>query len=262
MSNGKSSTQRESVTRKRIRLPGGGLETGERIKAYLSGFLLCLAGGWLTWRSVIGVMILVPLVFIFVSGREKEYRQAKNKKNRGIFSEAIISMADALSAGYSVEGALGEATRELVGKYGDKNDTVRGFVEISNKVRNSISIEKAFESFADEMDIDDAKSFSEVLFVAKRMGGDLISIISGTAQGIHDRTEVEKEIDSILGAKKFELRLVQVMPPGIILYLNVFGGGILDPLYCTLAGRVIMTAMLASYFALSKYAKKIVAIDV
>lgn len=254
--------QQGSETRKRFRMPGGELPRIEKIKAYLTGALLCCSGGLLAYRSAAAVIISLPLVIVYVRSREKEYLRTKKKRNRGVFSEAIISMADALSAGYSVEGALFESTRELVGKYGDENETVKGFVEISNKVRNSISIERAFESFADEMDIDDAKSFSEVLCVAKRMGGDLISIISNTAQSIHDRTEVEKEIDSILGAKKFELKLVQIMPPGIILYLSVFGGGILDPLFCGLTGRVIMTVMVAAYLALSQYSKKIVDIDV
>ena len=75
------------------------------------------------------------------------------------------------------------------------------------------------------------------------------------------RMETNLEIDTMLAARKGELRIMTVVPPAIILYLNLTSPDYMDVLYSSLKGAVLMTAALGVYIAAVAAGRKILRVD-
>ena len=116
--------------------------------------------------------------------------------------------------------------------------------------------------FAMRSGIEDIESFSEVLYTAKRTGGDIVKIIRSTSNAISDKLEVKREIKTMITAKQFEVTILKIIPFGIIIYLWLGSPGFLDPLYHNLFGILFMTVILILYTVINKIANTITSIEV
>lgn len=97
---------------------------------------------------------------------------------------------------------------------------------------------------------------------AKRSGGDFHKIIATTIEHISDKIEVEREVQTVISAKKMEQKIMNVIPVFIILYLNLTSGEFLAPLYGNIFGISVMTGALGAYLAAIKISAKMTAIKV
>ena len=77
-----------------------------------------------------------------------------------------------------------------------------------------------------------------------------------------DKIEVEREVQTVISAKKMEQKIMNVIPVFIILYLNLTSGEFLAPLYGNIFGISVMTGALGAYLAAIKISAKMTAIKV
>ena len=77
-----------------------------------------------------------------------------------------------------------------------------------------------------------------------------------------DKTDVKKEIDATIAAKKSEQTIMSLMPAGIILYLQISSPGFLDVLYGNPFGICAMTVCLGIYGTAYWLGRRIVDIEV
>ena len=101
-----------------------------------------------------------------------------------------------------------------------------------------------------------------MLSTAKRTGGDLLKVIRMTSQSIGDKTGIQREIRTVVAAKKLEANIMSTIPVLIILYVWFSMPGFLEPMYTTLVGRIVMTVTLGFYVAAILLLRKIVDINV
>ena len=73
------------------------------------------------------------------------------------------------------------------------------------------------------------------------------SLVRTVSDHISQSIRVEQEIDVALGEKKMEMKIMSLVPVGIIVYVNVTSPGFLDVMYTTVLGKIIMTASLFVY---------------
>ena len=85
--------------------------------------------------------------------------------------------------------------------------------------------------------------------VARKSGGSLSSIIRHTADTMNLRMEINSEIETILAGKRGEWRIMLIVPPGILCYMNMCSSEYMNILYTGLTGRLVMTAALMVYAA-------------
>ena len=123
-------------------------------------------------------------------------------------------------------------------------------------------IEKLLYESAMRSGCEDIRNFSEVFLFAKRSGGDFQKIIQNTIHHISDKIEVEKEIQTVISAKKMEQKVMNVIPVFILFYLNLTSGDFLEPLYGNALGVCVMTGALMAYLGAIILAKRIMAIKV
>ena len=116
-------------------------------------------------------------------------------------------------------------------------------------------VEQLFYEFALRSGSEDIMNFSEVFRFAKRSGGNFGKILYRAAMRISEKQEIEQEIQTVIAGKRMEQAVMNIIPIGMLGYLNVTSGDFMDPLYGNLFGVVVMTGAFIAYlggFFLSK----------
>ena len=78
---------------------------------------------------------------------------------------------------------------------------------------------------------------------------------------LQEKMEAEAEIYAVLAEKRLEFQLMSVIPLGIILYLRIGAGNLLESLYQNGVGIVVMTGCLLVYGGCYLYGKRLLEID-
>lgn len=237
-------------------------EKREFLTQFLQNMVLFCGIFYLFYRSLWIIILAVPMSYFAIKRKEKNLLENRKWQLNMEFKEAILSLCAALNAGYSIENAFAEAIKDLHLLYGEDSYIIPEFEYILYQIQMNQTVENVIEEFANRSGVEDISNFSEVVTTAKRTGGDLIKIIRTTGKTIGDKIEIKREIKTLITAKKFEAKIMNVIPLGIILYLLVTSPGFLDPLYHNFIGIVTMTTALFAYGVAYIWAEKIMDIPV
>lgn len=234
----------------------------ERVRYLAAGYLVIGGIIWLFYQNWYLVLFAAPLTLVYLNKMKISQKEKRKWELNLQFKDGIVSLSGSLNAGYSIENSFKEAVRDLTVLYGENSYIVREFTAIDAAVHLNRTVEEALADFADRSGVTDIRNFSEVFATAKRTGGDIIQIIKNTGDVISSRIEIIRDIRTMLAAKKMESRIMNVMPAGIIVYLQVFSPGFLQPLYHNVFGVAVMTVILTVYIGAVWLTQKIVSIEV
>ena len=106
-------------------------------------------------------------------------------------------------------------------------------------------VEKALADFGRRSHLEDIISFADVVSICKMSGGNLVSVIKNTSVMIGGKIEVEQEVEMILSGRKYEQKVLNLMPLAFIGLINLGGSGYTDPLYSSPAGYLLMALSLS-----------------
>ena len=234
----------------------------ERAKetAVYAGFAVMIV--WLFYRRMPLILLAVPFYPFYMKKAGEKRAAARRKQLSYDFRLALDSLTVSLRAGRSVENAFPDAARDLRNTIGEEMDVTKEFVWISRQIRLSVPMEDVLLDFAGRSGVEDIENFAAVFTTAKRMGGNMASILKNAAASIGGKIDVEREIETTLAAKKMEQKIMNSMPCVIILYMTLASPGFLDLMYTTAFGALIMTVCLMLYAAAVLWAGKIVDIEV
>lgn len=178
------------------------------------------------------------------------------------FREMIQMMSTALSAGYSVDNAIRVCRKDLEQMYGSGGMIVRETGYMVRQMEMNRPVEELLEDFALRSGLEEAENFTRIFVIARRSGGRLVSIIERTVQIMGDRSQVKEEIQTLTASKRFEQRVMNLIPVLMVLYIDWTSPGFFTVMYTTLLGRVLMTGCLLVYLASVWLAQKILDIEV
>ena len=144
-----------------------------------------------------------------------------------------------------------------------KESLLLPYVHIMNqKLAMNIQLEKAFAEFAEAVEIEEAISLADIISFAKRSGGDYGKNIRETAMKIEDNLAIKQEIETITTEKRLELKVMCIMPMGILGYITLTSSSFIAPLYGNIVGVALMTACLIAYGFLIMLGRRIIEINV
>ena len=208
------------------------------------------------------VFVIGDLAVPFLLKREAKRRAKKRRDALCLaFREFILSFGNSLKAGYSIENAFVSAYEDIRFLYDEQEDLLKECRWMIGQMDNNRSIEEVFSEFAQRSHVKDIQDFAYVFQTAKKSGGNLSRIIRDTAQLIGDKIAVREEIMLLTAAKRMEQSVMNLVPPGIMLYIGITSKGYFDALYHNVAGIVIMTGCLMLYFFSYFLAERIIAIE-
>ena len=88
-----------------------------------------------------------------------------------------------------------------------------------------------------------------------------MKVMKRTADNIGEKMDIQREIQTMIAGKKMEANCMMIIPLLIILYLQVFSPGFLQPLYEGIQGRFIMSFFLLIYGAAVLWSRRIMNIQ-
>lgn len=238
------------------------IRMGEYAAGAVRWILILGAVLYLFYESLVPAVFLIPLSWIYVREWLEDTAKKKEEEFRNQFRDSIQAMASALKAGYSVENAIREVNRELAPMYGEDTRIRREYKIMAGQLEMNAPAEQVLREFAERAGQEDVESFVHVFAAAKKSGGDSIAIIRNSVKIISEKIDTEKEIQTMLAAKKLEFDLMCVIPFGIILYMKLTFREFIGILYGNLTGASVMSCCLLLYLAAYQLGKKIIKIEV
>lgn len=214
------------------------------------------------YRSVWIFLCLVPVGVSYPLFIRKELKKRRLETLQVQFKDAILSLASCLNAGYSVENAFAEALKEMYRVYGRESMISEEIRLVIHKIRLNRTVEEALSDFAKRSGLEDAKSFADVFLAAKGSGGELMRIITRTADIISEKTRIQQDIVTVTASRRLEQKIMSMIPILIVFYLEFASPGFFKVLYTTVIGRVIMTGCLLVYLGSMMLAERLLEISV
>ncbi|MCR4585660.1 MAG: type II secretion system F family protein [Lachnospiraceae bacterium] len=213
------------------------------------------------YRSVLAFVLVIPGIVPWLRYKTAQYRSSRKEKLKLQFREMMLAVTAGLEAGYSVENAFIRAYPDMCLLYGSDSDMCEELKWISRDLKNNANLEELLSDLASRSHVAEIRDFADVFSIAKRSGGDLPAILRDTASLIGEKIEVRREITTLISAKKMEQTIMNIVPFGIIIYIDATSPGFFDPLYHNPFGVIMMSVMLTVYVLAYLLASKILKIE-
>ena len=234
----------------------------EFVLAVIKGLFVAGLFAYIFYRSLIAFVILSPVTVFVLKNEKHKYRDKRKETLTLQFRELMNSLISSLQAGYSVENAFARSYQDMTMLFTDKSYICNEIGYIVKALHNNRNIEDLLYDFGERSDVQDIKDFACVFKIAKRSGGDMPAMIRQTADVINEKIEVKRKITTIVSSKKTEQSIMNVVPFGIVLYIDASSPGFFDSLYHTPVGIFVMTGVLAVYIFAYILAEKITDIKI
>lgn len=231
-------------------------------------FWCCLAAAGLVISYLMYRNILFSAVIIPFAGKIKGFVTdsiIKNRRRRYMteFKDFLFMASTAIGAGRSMKDAISESIPSLLNIYGKRSilaaDLTIAYGRMETGGENDVSV---LRDLADASGLEDVKDFVTVYSICKTTGASLISALGKAAGVIMEKMSIDREIEEIVRRKEGEGLVIFAMPALIILFLNLTAPDYIAPLYETAAGRVIMTAVLASNIGIYAMIQRITNVEI
>lgn len=161
------------------------------------------------------------------------------------FKELLLLSCTGLRAGYSIENALTNSFRDLEKLFGCDSPSCRMLKKIEAARKNHGSIPEVFRDAGFSSGIPEITEFGAVYAIAYERSGNLSEVMENTAEGLLDRLKLEEEIREALHERRFEMKIMNLMPFLIMSYISLTSRGYFDRMYGNLPGVLIMSGAMA-----------------
>ena len=230
------------------------IEAGHQLRQWVGFFLVGYAAlftigqifyGNLGFSAVFGLMI------VLLMERYRKHLETKRASElRRQFSDLLYSLSASVATGRQLPTAIMEANENLGFIY--KADTPM-MVELRYMSKcfaeNCENEERILSEFADRSNVEEIRNFIEVYLTCRAIGGDLQQVITNASHILMEKMSIERDIRVMISQKKFEGKIISIMPILVIVSMNLTSPGYLENLYHTLQGRMVMTVALLGIFA-------------
>lgn len=211
----------------------------------LIAVIFIFAISYLFYRSFLVSAMLCPLGLIYLKIKRNQLIAKRQKELNLQFKDLLLSLASSLSSGRALENAFQNALEDLFVLYPNNEAyIIKETKIIIHKLSYNITIEEAICDLAKRSDIDDIMNFADVISICKRTGGNLIDAIKNSAAIISDKIEMKQEIDTLLSSRKFEQKVLNIMPIAMVFLLSMTASEYMEPVFITPQGKVAMTVCL------------------
>lgn len=230
----------------------------ERVLYTALASVIIFAVAYVFYRSLLLSSLLVPLALMYPRQRIRGIIAARKKELNIQFKDMLYSLSSSISAGKTVEGAFREVLKDLSVLYPDPNAFILVEVRrIISRLETNETLESALADFAHRAGLEDMNNFVNVFNICKRSGGNIAEVIKNTSAIINDRIEVGQEVDTMLAERKFEQKVLNVVPILMILLLSATAPDYMSPVFSTAAGRFTMSISIlllaAAWFISAKF---------
>lgn len=234
----------------------------EYLRAFLMGCLLLAAISYMFYGTWMCTILFSPYLIRYMKSWETQTIKKRKARFRMQFKECIRALSAALNVGYSVENAMREAIKDLKRIYKKEELIIRELTFMTRQLQMNVTAEQVLQDFATRTEEEDVLTFVTVFNMAKRSGGDTLEIIRNVVRQMAEKIDVEREIETMMSAKKLEFKIMTAIPFAMIGYMKLSFPEFLSVLYGNLAGVIMMSICLLIYLAAYEAGRRMVEIEV
>jgi len=223
-------------------------------------FYSCLAAAglvisFLMYRNILFAVVIVPFARKIKGFATESIIKSRRRRYMAEFKDFLF-MA-------SMKDAISESVPSLLNIYGKRSilagDLSKAYERMETGGENDVSV---LRDLADASGLEDVKDFVTIYSICKTTGASLITALGKAAGVIMEKMSIDREIEELVRRKESEGLIIFAMPALIILFLNLTAPDYIAPLYETAAGRVIMTAVLASNIGIYAMIQRITNVEI
>ena len=216
----------------------------------------------LFYRSF-GAVILFPVaIVIFWRQKKTEGVEKKHNQMQKEFVNGIGILNTTLQAGLSMENAWREVEKESKLVYGDTSLLYLELKEINQRTAHNVPIEKLLLEMAYKWKLEDMIQFAELMEYGKRSGSNWKKIIDIFVARMTERYEAEQQIELMVAEKKMEQQIMNIMPLGMLAFLQFSAWDYMSVLYHNWLGIICMTIFLVAYLLAMMLSQKILKVKI
>ena len=244
------------------------LSTYEFSKRENALFYIALAAAgllvsYLMYRNILFAAVMIPFSRKIKGFVTESIIRNRRRRYLTEFKDFLFMASTALGAGRSMKDAIHESIPSLMNIYGERSilsaDLSRAYERIETGGENDVRV---LSDLSEASGLEDVKDFVTVYSICKTTGASLITALGKAAGVIMEKMSIDREIEELVKRKEREGMVIFAMPALIILFLNLTAPDYIAPLYETAAGRVIMTAVLASNIGIYGMIQRITNVEI
>lgn len=152
--------------------------------------------------------------------------------------DGLSLVSNALRSGLNVPQAMSLVTEEL------SNPIAQEFELVLSQNKLGVTLEDALTNLSKRMPHDDIEMFTTSINILKETGGNLAETFDSIAYTIRERIRVESKISAMVAQGVFQGIVVVVMPFALGGILYMVDPERIQPMFTTLPGWVLLTAMM------------------
>lgn len=214
---------------------------------------------YIFYRSLIpGAATAVIFLYFYFSEVRKRVYEKRQRQLRGQFKEAIEMLSAAMLTGHAMESAVLEVCRQLREMEGESAIMVRSMEIMVRQLQIGETAEAVWQQFADGCGLKEVREFAKAFSLAKRSGASVPDILCRVSEQLALKIQTEGQIETMLAGKRMEQNIMNLMPAAILLYVSLTSPELVEVMYTTWNGRVIMTFCLAVYIGAFLMAERLV----
>lgn len=196
---------------------------------------------------------------VFALNARKRLQSLRIKVLEMEFKDMLYSLGSWLLAGRQIETALTEVLKDLSLQYDSQNCYIIWEVkEIIRKIELNVPAENAFLDLAKRSGSQDILSFAKTLAAVRKSGGNVVEAMKCCSSVISDKIDIKQQIDAILSGKKLEIKIINAIPPALILIISYTCPDYMKPVFETSIGKIATTIsiifLVAAWFISEKIA--------
>lgn len=197
--------------------------------------------------------ILVSIVFsvsgiIFPLLIKKDLIKKRKRVLEKQFNDLLYSLSTSVSAGKTFENAVRWSYKELAILYPNENEyIIKEIGIIVAKLNNNHGVDACFRELASRSGLSVIRDFADMLSLCRVTGGNIKEILSNASSIIAEKIYTEYEIEIILSKVKTEQKILNYIPPGLLVLLLLQVPDYISPLYNSILGRIASTIALFLY---------------
>ncbi len=227
-------------------------DRSERRRLLLVGALATAGAGWLVFGvggAVVAAAVAPTLASRLLRARRTRYREAVEAGA----AEIAVALADALSGGHSLRGALAGAAGSLAGPPGNELRRVAAELELG------AGTDAALEGMRRRIALPAIDVIVAGALMQRRAGGDLASLLRASARAFEDEARLLGEVRAATAQARFTGLVVVMLPLGGACLAELASPGFVarlagSPLTGVLVGMAV-AMQVAAAFAIRRLAR-------
>lgn len=217
---------------------------------FLFGFFFMLTGQVVIALPFGGFGLFLPTIGLRIM------KSSRDKKFNYQLVDALMNVSNSLKAGMTLPQAFEILSREM------PNPLAQEFRLLNQELRLGRKMDEALNHLLQRMPSADLELVVTAIIIVQDVGGNLTEVFDNIAHTIRERFRIEGKIRSLTAQGKMQAVVICSLPFLVALGMHFTTPGIIDPLFNTFMGAVLLLISAVLMGLGIFFIKKIITIDV